>query len=108
MKERRIPKTTRKILITSAVIVDLMQWSGITLLFPGVVGTIVPLSFYIIFKKYGISFSGSKKMKRLGSSIFIELIPVLDAIIPAYTYNVWKTLKENGQNTEPQQLENQQ
>ncbi len=107
MKERLISKNLRRVLLISALVLELTQFGiqaipVIGQMLATIIGGISWLSYFLIFKAHGIKFVNPKKALNLGLSAFVELAPIINAL-PALTLYVWKTLSDNKKNFPPQE-----
>ncbi len=102
-EEKPLSKTLQRILLTTAVILDISQFGIQAIPVVGqatasILGGLAGIYFFLIFKAHGIKFTKPKKAFTLGLGIFVELMPVINAF-PGWSLYVWRTISDNKKNT---------
>lgn len=85
--EKEIKNATFALMVVVALLFDVMQWALVWIGMDWIAGLFAFLTFYVWFKTYGMSFMTPKRFATMGSSLIIELIPVLSEL-PAWTLAV--------------------
>lgn len=98
-EEKPLSKTLQRILLTTAVILDISQFGLQAIPVIGqavasIVGGLAGIYFFLIFKAHGIKFTKPKKAFNLGLGVFIELMPIINAL-PGWSIYVWRTISDN-------------